>query len=54
MDFYLRFGNIYCIKVMVKFDSIIYQAKLLERPGGKKKNRTVLKKLGLMVWPNNI
>ena len=39
---------------MVKLGSVIHETESLERPKGIKKDRTVLEKLGLMVWLDGI
>ena len=48
------FGNAHSIKVMAKLGSIIHWAELLEKSKSMKKDKTILKKLGLMVRPDGI
>ena len=43
------FGNVYNIRIMAKLGSMTYQAKLLKRPEDMRKDRTALRRLGLMV-----
>ena len=48
------FSNIYGIRVMMKFDGITYQAKLPKQSKSIKKDRITLKKLDLIMRPDNI
>ena len=47
-------SNIHGIRVIVKLSGMTHWAEPLERPKSMKKNRIVLKKLGLMIRPDGI
>ena len=48
------FGNAYNIRIIARLDSLTHQAKPLEKLKGMKKDRTILRRLGLMIQPDNI
>ena len=39
---------------MAKFVDMTYQAELLEKPKSMRKDRIVLERLGLIIWPDGI
>lgn len=44
----------YGIRIIAKLGGVTHQAKFMKRTKDKRKNKIILKKLDMMVWPDGI